>query len=126
MGKNDMLKKNELEKKRKEAERIKQKEEEKKKKAKEEESKIENFIDENIHEAFDTLNIYQKCLQDEHKKWIRIRKSMNPKNAAIVAKSLRKIYAITKQNMELLDTALVQGYGDQFPEESEDSLKFGS
>lgn len=124
--KNDMLKKNELEKKRKEAEKRKQKEEEKKKKAKEEESKIENFIDENIHEAFDTLNIYQKCLQDEHKKWIRIRKSMNPKNAAIVAKSLRKIYAITKQNMELLDTALVQGYGDQFPEESEDSLKFGN
>jgi len=124
--KNDMLKKNELEKKRKEAEKRKQKEEEKKKKAKEEESKIENFIDENIHEAFDTLNIYQKCLQDEHKKWIRIRKSMNPKNAAIVAKSLRKIYAITKQNMELLDTALVQGYGDQFPEESEDTLKFGS
>jgi len=124
--KSDMLKKNELEKKRREAEKKKQKEEEKKKKAKEEESKIENFIDENIHEAFDTLNIYQKCLQDEHKKWIRIRKSMNPKNAAIVAKSLRKIYAITKQNMELLDTALVQGYGDQFPDESENFLKFGN
>jgi len=123
--KNEMIKKNEIEKKKREEAKRKQKEEEKKKKAKEEESKIENFIDENIHEAFDTLNIYQKCLQDEHKKWIRIRKSMNPKNAAIVAKSLRKIYAITKQNMELLDTALVQGYGDQFPDESENILKFG-
>lgn len=124
--KSDMVKKNEIEKKKREEAKRKQKEEEKKKKAKEEESKVENFIDENIHEAFDTLNIYQKCLQDEHKKWIRIRKSMNPKNAALVAKSLRKIYAITKQNMELLDTALVQGYGDQFPEESENSLKFGN
>merc|ERR1739838_592270 len=28
--------------------------------------------------------------------------------------------------MELLDTALVQGYGDQFPEESENKLKFGN
>ena len=24
---------------------------------------IENFVDENIHEAFDTLKIYQKCLE---------------------------------------------------------------
>jgi len=124
--KSDMLKKNEIERKKREEVKKKIKEEEKKKKTKEEESKIENFIDENIHEAFDTLNIYQKCLQDEHKKWIRVRKSMNPKNAAIVAKSLRKIYAITKQNMELLDTALVQGYGDQFPEESEKVLQYGN
>lgn len=67
--KSDMIKKNEIEKKKREEAKRKQKEEEKKKKAKEEESKVENFIDENIHEAFDTLNIYQKCLQDEHKKW---------------------------------------------------------
>merc|ERR1711892_1374612 len=124
--KSDMSKKNEMEKKKREEAKKKQKEDEKKKKVKEEESKVENFIDENIHEAFDTLNIYQKCLQDEHKKWIRIRKTMNPKNAAVVAKSLRKIYAITKQNMELLDTALVQGYGDQFPEEGENILKYGN
>lgn len=124
--KSDVLKKNEVERKKREEVKKKQKEQEKIKKVKEEESKVDNFIDENIHEAFDTLNIYQKCLQDEHKKWIRIRKSMNPKNAAIVAKSLRKIYAITKQNMELLDTALVQGYGDQFPEEGENILKYGN
>ena len=34
----------------------------------EEISKVENFIDENIHEAFDTLAIYQKCLEDERRK----------------------------------------------------------
>eukprot|EP00092_Neocalanus_flemingeri_P039757 GFUD01043296.1.p1 GENE.GFUD01043296.1~~GFUD01043296.1.p1 ORF type:complete len:610 (+),score=230.65 GFUD01043296.1:50-1879(+) len=124
--KSDVLKKNEIEKKKREDAKKRQKEQEKKNKIEEEASKVDNFIDENIHEAFDTLNIYQKCLQDEHKKWMRIRKSMNPNNTAMVAKSLRRIYAITKQNMELLDTALVQGYGDQFPEESDGKLKFGN
>jgi len=124
--KSDLQKKSEVDKKKKEEAKKKQKEEDKKKKVEVETSKVENFIDENIHEAFDTLNIYQKCLQDEHKKWIRIRKSMNPNNTAMVAKSLRKIYAITKQNMELLDTALVQGYGDQFPGENESKLKYGN
>merc|ERR1711915_467489 len=124
--KNEVQRKNEIEKKKREAARKKQKEEEKVKKMKEEEGKIENFIDENIHEAFDTLNIYQKCLQDEHKKWIRIRKSMNSKNAATAVKSLRKIFAITKQNMELLDTALLQGYSEQFPEETDQNLGFNN
>ena len=65
-------------------------------------SKVENFIDENIHEAFDTLAIYQKCLEDERRKWIKARKSMNANNAATAAKSLRRIYEITRQNMELV------------------------
>ena len=51
-------------------------------------SKVENFIDENIHEAFDTLTIYQKCLEDERRKWIKARKSMNATNAASAARSL--------------------------------------
>ena len=96
-----------------------EKQKEKELKMKEESNKIENFIDENISEAFDTLAIYQKCLEDEKKKWVRARKQMNANNSALAAKNLRKIYAITKQNMDLLDTALVQAYGDQFPEESE-------
>jgi hypothetical protein len=41
----------------------------------------------------------------------------------IVAKNLGKIYIIAKQNMGLLDTALVQGYGDQFFDESENNLE---
>merc|ERR1711874_949328 len=68
----------------------------------------------------------KKKARDEKRKWMRARKQMNANNAAVAAKSLRKIYAITKQNMDLLDTALVQAYGDTFPDESEKKLKFGN
>jgi len=45
---------------------------------------------------------------------------MNSSNAATVSKSLRRIYGMTRQNMELLDTALLQGYSEAFPEENAD------
>ena len=93
------------------------------KKREEEIGKVENFIDENIHEAFDTLKIYQKCLEDERKRWVRNKKNMTPETCSAMVTKLRKIYGITKQNMDLLDTALVQGFIDQFPEESPDRLK---
>jgi len=99
--------------------------EQKQKKVAEEESKIENFIDENIHEAFDTLKIYQKCLEDEKRKWMKNKKKMTAEGAGGMVAKLRKIYGITKQNMELLDSALVQGYLDQFPGESMDRFKPG-
>lgn len=35
-----------------------------------------------------------------------------------ISKSLRKIYAITKQNMDLLDKAVVQSYLENFPDDS--------
>ena len=116
-------------------------EETQKQKLEEEISKVENFLDENIHEAFDTLAIYQKCLEDERKKWIKARKTMNANNAATAAKNLRKIYEITKQNMELLDHSLVEGYRyslvphstsftppsrSVFPEESDKKLFFST
>ena len=41
-----------------------------------------------------------------------------------ISKSLRKIYAITKQNMDLLDRAVVQSYTEQFPNNST-SIKMG-
>merc|ERR1719319_501377 len=86
--------------------------------------KIETFIDENISEAFDTLAIYQKCLEDEKKKWTKSGKSLTANNAAATARSLRRIYSITKQNMELLDTALVQAYGGLFPDENKNKLDY--
>merc|ERR1711953_359411 len=85
-------------------------------------SRVDNFVDEAIHEAFETLGIYQKCLQDEQKKWIRNRKTMTAGNTATIVKSLRKIFSITKQNMELLDTTLVQGYEMVYPEESQNKI----
>lgn len=86
-------------------------------------SKVDNFVDEAFHEAFETLNIYQKCLQDEQKKWIKQRKNMNPNNTATIVKSLRKIFSITKQNMALLDTTLVQGYSMIYPEEGDKKIR---
>ena len=97
----------------------------KEKKVVEEETKIENFIDENMHEAFDTLGIYQKCLEDEKRRWIKNKKNMTVDVAGAMVAKLRKIYGITKQNMELLDSALVQGYADLFPGEGTDRLKLG-
>ena len=35
-----------------------------------------------------------------------------------ICKSLRKIYAITKRNMDLLDKAVVQSFIEKFPTES--------
>jgi hypothetical protein len=65
--------------------------EEKLKKKEEEMNKVENFVDENIQEAFETLKIYQKCLEDEKKKWLRLKKNMTANNTASVVKNLRKV-----------------------------------
>ena len=89
--------------------KVEQKKKEKEAQFEKEASKVDNFVDEAFHEAFETLNIYQKCMQDEQKKWIKQRKNMNPNNIAAIVRSLRKIFNITKQNMDLLDTTLVQG-----------------
>ena len=99
-----------------------QKMKEKEAKFEAEASRVDNFVDEAFHEAFETLNIYQKCLQDEQKKWIRNRKAMTAGNTAAIVKSLRKIFSITRQNMELLDSTLVQGYEMVYPEESQTKI----
>ena len=54
-----------------------------------EEMKVENFVDENINEAFDTLRIYQKCLEDERKRWIKNKKAMNPDTCSSIVSKLR-------------------------------------
>ena len=48
---------------------------------------------------------------------------MNPNNTATIVKSLRKIFSITKQNMALLDTTLVQGYSMIYPEEGDKKIR---
>ena len=48
---------------------------------------------------------------------------MNPNNTAAIVKSLRKIFSITRQNMELLDTTLVQGYSMIYPEEGDRKIR---
>ena len=51
---------------------------------------------------------------------------MDGKNAANAAKSLRKIYEITKQHMELLDHSLMEGYRSVFPDEGKSKLRFST
>jgi len=103
--------------------KVEQKKKEKEAQFEKEASKVDNFVDEAFHEAFETLNIYQKCMQDEQKKWIKQRKNMNSNNTAAIVRSLRKIFNITKQNMDLLDTTLVQGYTMVYPDESERKIR---
>ena len=62
-----------------------------------------NFVDENLSEAFKTLNVYQKCLEQERDRWVKSGQQLNVNSATAVCRALRKIYAITKQNMDLLD-----------------------
>lgn len=118
------LRKNKKRMKEKEAKKkaMKRLNEEKQSKNDEKRQRIENFLDESFQEAFDTLKIYQKCLEDEQKKWQRNKKTMTADTAAVAAVKLRKVYAITKKNMDLLDTALVQGYLHKFPEQTTDRL----
>ena len=47
---------------------------------------------------------------------------MTAGNTAAIVKSLRKIFSITRQNMELLDSTLVQGYEMVYPEESQTKI----
>ena len=70
-----------------------------------------------LGEAFKTLSVYQKCLEKERKKWIKNGRKMDVHLVTTIAKSLRKIYAITKQNMDLLDKAVVQSFVENFPNE---------
>jgi len=64
-------------------------------------------------------------LEDERRKWIKNKKPMTADGLAGMVNKLRKIYGITKQNMDLLDAALVQAYQEKFPNESVDRLKPG-
>merc|ERR1711936_1444635 len=47
-------------------------------------------------------------------------RKMDEDIVAKICRSLRKIYAITKQNMDLLDRALLQSFNEKFPSENEE------
>jgi len=77
-----------------------------------------NFVDENISEAFNTLKVYQKVLEQERDRWVKAGQNLNVNSATAVCRALRKIYAITKQNMDLLDKAVVQSFVENYPRDS--------
>jgi hypothetical protein len=76
------------------------------------------FINENIDEAFKTLDVYLKCLKHEQNKWVKTGRKITDKSVVRpVYKSLRKIYKTCRQNMELLDKAVTQSFIEYFPDD---------
>merc|ERR1719412_1243609 len=78
-----------------------------------------NFLEENISEAFKTLEVYQKALENERTRCIRtVKEGMSVDTATSITRKLRKLYAVTQKDMDLLDRAIVESFVENFPTES--------
>merc|ERR1712223_2245405 len=78
-----------------------------------------NYLKENISEAFKTLEVYQKALETERARVKKtIEEGMSPDTAVSITRKLRKLYAVTQKNMDLLDRAIVESFVENFPTES--------
>jgi len=78
-----------------------------------------NFLEENISEAFKTLDVYLKSLEPERTRTIEsIKVGMTVDMATSITRKLRKLYAVTQKNMDLLDRAIVESFVESFPTES--------
>jgi len=79
----------------------------------------QNFVEENISEAFKTLEVYQKALETERTRCIKtVKEGMSVVDATSITRKLRKLYAVTQKNMDLLDRAIVESFVENFPTES--------
>merc|ERR1711899_490787 len=79
----------------------------------------QNFLEENISEAFKTLEVYQKALETERTRCIKtVKEGMSVDTATSITRKLRKLYAVTQKNMDLLDRAIVESFVENFPSES--------
>merc|ERR1712079_970282 len=77
------------------------------------------FGEENISEAFKTLEVYQKALETERARVKKtIEEGMSPDTAVSITRKLRKLYAVTQKNMDLFDRAIVESFVENFPTES--------
>ena len=80
---------------------------------------ISCFSEENISEAFKTLEVYQKALETERTRCIKtVKEGMSVDTATSITRKLRKLYAVTQKNMDLLDRAIVESFVENFPTES--------
>jgi len=78
-----------------------------------------NFLEENISEAFKTLEVYQKALETERTRCIKgVKEGMTVDTSTSITRKLRKLYAVTQKNMDLLDRAIVESFVENFPTES--------
>jgi len=79
----------------------------------------QNFLEENISEAFKTLEVYQKSLETERTRCVKtVKEGMTVEMATSITRKLRKLYAVTQKNMDLLDRAIVESFVENFPTES--------
>ena len=77
------------------------------------------LTEENISEAFKTLEVYQKALETERTRCIKtVKEGMSVDTATSITRKLRKLYAVTQKNMDLLDRAIVESFVENFPTES--------
>ena len=75
--------------------------------------------EENISEAFKTLEVYQKALETERTRCIKsVKEGMSVDTSTSITRKLRKLYAVTQKNMDLLDRAIVESFVENFPTES--------
>lgn len=66
----------------------------------------ENFLEENLTEAFNILDECRKALEDVKETWDKSSKVIEPEIATTVTRKLRKIYAINKQSMDQVQVLL--------------------
>merc|ERR1711976_766548 len=79
----------------------------------------QNFLEENISEAFKTLEVYQKSLEAERTRCIKaVKDGISVEVATSITRKLRKLYAVTQKNMDLLDRAIVESFVENYPTES--------
>ena len=77
------------------------------------------ITEENISEAFKTLDVYQKSLETERTRCIKtVKEGMTVEMATSITRKLRKLYAVTQKNMDLLDRAIVESFVENYPTES--------
>jgi len=78
-----------------------------------------NCLEENISEAFKTLEVYQKSLEAERTRCIKaVKDGISVEVATSITRKLRKLYAVTQKNMDLLDRAIVESFVENYPTES--------
>lgn len=76
-----------------------------------------NFIDKSLGNCFKAFSLQTKALEDEQKRWLRTKRNMDVDNAVNMTKNLRKLFAATKHNMEVLDEMILENFHETFPDE---------
>ena len=65
------------------------------------------------------MEVYQKSLEAERVRCIKaVKDGISVEVATSITRKLRKLYAVTQKNMDLLDRAIVESFVENYPTES--------